>query len=169
MDFIIGYNLQEHGYDLNKFRTDYIRSSNISELDTIEEDLIKENPSHLIAWKENQIVVGWAIWHESSTREHRRGLSREKSDTIILEILLGGKKDIIELHELWLKKDYRGRGYGKQFFNFFEEFVLGIDYNSIVYYTDDPAAIGLCRKFGYKEAFNKELKWDTFCKTIRLE
>ncbi|MFX1277715.1 MAG: GNAT family N-acetyltransferase [Promethearchaeota archaeon] len=169
MDFIVGYNLQAFSYDLNKFRKDYILSSNISELDTTEVDLIKENPSHLIAWKENQKIVGWVIWHESSTREHRKGLSREKSDIIILESLFGGKRDIIELHELWLKKEYRGRGYGKQFFKFFEDFVLGISYDSIVYYTDDPAAIGLCRKFGYKETFNKELKWYTFCKIIELE
>jgi hypothetical protein len=41
-------------------------------------------------------------------------------------------------------------------------------YDSIVYYTDDLAAIALCRQRGYKEAFNEELKWYTFCKIIKI-
>jgi hypothetical protein len=40
---------------------------------------------------------------------------RDKEDTQALKKLLGGKKDFVELHEIWLIKEYRGRGYGEMF------------------------------------------------------
>ncbi|MHA1931986.1 MAG: GNAT family N-acetyltransferase [Promethearchaeota archaeon] len=166
MDFIIGYEFQKFGYTLDEFRKEFINVSNI--LDTAEERIIKDDPSHLIAFIENQEILGWAIWHESSTTEHGEGDPRDEEDRKILEKLVSGKKDFIELHEFWLKKENRGKGYGNQFFEFFEKFLYDKGYKTIIYYADDPAAIALCRQRGYKEEFNEELKWVTFCKIIEI-
>ncbi|MFX1323841.1 MAG: GNAT family N-acetyltransferase [Promethearchaeota archaeon] len=166
MEFIIGFDFQEFGYTLDEFRKEFIITSDIS--DNAEEDLIKDNPCHLMAFRENQKILGWAIWHESSTTEHGKGYPRDEKDRKILERLTNGERDVIELHELWLKKKYRGKGYGEQFFEFFENFVRERGYKIIVYYADDPAAITLCRRHGYREEFNKELKWFTFCKNIEM-
>jgi GNAT superfamily N-acetyltransferase len=66
---------------------------------------------------------------------------------------LGKGKDFIELHELWLATEHRGKGYGKQFFDFFENCMKRKGYDSIAYYAFDPAAVAICRKRGYKEAY----------------
>jgi GNAT superfamily N-acetyltransferase len=166
MEFIVGYDLQKHGYTLDDFRKEFIIISDIE--DDAEEEIIKDDPSHLIAFKENQEILGWAIWHESSTTEQREGFPRDEEDRKIIERLIEGKKDFVELHELWLKKENRGKGYGTQFFDFFEKFVYDKGYNIIIYYADDPAAITLCRQRGYKEDFNEEYKWVTFCKIIEV-
>ncbi|MDH5780036.1 MAG: GrpB family protein [Candidatus Bathyarchaeota archaeon] len=68
-----------------------------------------------------------------------------------MERLLGGKKDFVELHEIWLMTEYRGRDYGKKFFDFFEAFLKKRGHDSIVYYADHPAAITICRRRGCKE------------------
>lgn len=78
---------------------------------------------HLIFFKEDNRIIGHAIWHEANIEEHRKGEARNEKDKEILQKLLGGQKDFVELHELWLKKEYRGKGYGKKFFEFFEEFI----------------------------------------------
>ena len=46
-----------------------------------------------------------------------------------------------------------GKGYGKQFFNYFEPYMRNKGYDEIVYYAFDPGAVRLCRKRGYKEAY----------------
>jgi len=66
---------------------------------------------------------------------------------------MGKGKDFVELHELWLTEEHRGKGYGKQFFAFFEEYLRGKGCDSLVYYAFDPAAVAICRKRGYKEAY----------------
>jgi GNAT superfamily N-acetyltransferase len=66
---------------------------------------------------------------------------------------MGKEKDFIELHELWLMKEHRRKGYGKRFFDFFEEYMRRKGYDSLVYYAFDPAAVAICRKRGYKEAY----------------
>lgn len=109
--------------------------------------------------RENNRIIGHAIWHESNTEEHRRGIPRDKEDGELLKRLLGGKKDFIELHEIWLMKEYRGKGYGKEFF---EEFIKNEDCDSIIHYADHPATIAICRKRGYKEAYGVELGGGTF-------
>ena len=68
----------------------------------------------------------------------------------VLEKLLGGKKGFVELHEIWLIKEYRGEGYGEMFYDFFEKFMKGKGYSDIIY-ADNPAALAICRKRGYKE------------------
>ena len=78
------------------------------------------------------------------------------NDTEILERLLGGGKDFVELHELWLMKQHMGRGYGKQFFDFFEDFIRKRGHQDIVYYAFDPDAVALCRRRGCKEAYGVE-------------
>jgi GNAT superfamily N-acetyltransferase len=80
----------------------------------------------------------------------------------MLRRLIGTKKDFIELHEIWLKTKHRGNGHGKKFFQFFENFAKKRGYNSITYYTDNPAAIAICRKRGYKEDFLKTENWHVF-------
>jgi GNAT superfamily N-acetyltransferase len=65
----------------------------------------------------------------------------------------GPKDNIIELHEIWLRKKYRGKGYGKRFFEFFEELIGRKGYDSVVYYADHPAALAICRRRGYTEDY----------------
>lgn len=153
------------GCDLEEFKNYY--KTMRGNLDPTEEKLITKDPSHLIVWRENNEIIGHAIWHETSTKEHRRGLPRDKEDRQILEKLLEGKKEFIELHEIWLKKEYRGRGFGKRFFEFFEEFIRNRGHDSIVYYADHPAAIAICRQRGYKEDYLKGKAWYVFYLSLK--
>lgn len=62
------------GYDLDEFRKYYSRlAPPWGDLGAIEERIIKQDPSHLILWREGDEILGHAIWHESNTREHRKG------------------------------------------------------------------------------------------------
>jgi len=150
------------GCDLEKFKTYYKRSGR-GDLGVTEEKIITANPSHLIVWREDNNIIGHAIWHETNTEEHRKGAPRDKEDREILENLLGEKKaDFIELHELWLLEEYRGRGYGKKFFDFFEEFMRKKGYDKIVHYADHPAAIAICRQRGYREGYLAKEAWSVF-------
>ena len=108
---------------------------------------------NLIVFKEKNAIIGHCIWHETNTDEHRQGDLRDKDDKEILQGFFWGKKDFVELHELWLTKEHRGKGHGKRFFDFFEEHIRKRGYDSIVYYAFDPAAIAICRQRGYKEAY----------------
>ena len=117
-------------------------------------------------WKENNEIIGHAIWHETNTEEHRKGDPRDEEDREILKKLLGGKKDFVELHEVWLIEKHRGKGYGKRFFEFFEEFTRNKGYNSIVFYAFHPAAIAICRQRGYKEDYLKKEAEHVFYKQI---
>jgi GNAT superfamily N-acetyltransferase len=102
-------------------------------------------------WRENNEIIGNAIWHETSTDEHRKGVPRDREDREILRKLLGGKKNnLVELHEVWLKEEYRGKGYGTRFFDFFEEFIRKKGYDSFVYYAEHPDALAVCRRRGCK-------------------
>jgi GNAT superfamily N-acetyltransferase len=94
--------------------------------------------------------VGHALWHHSSTDEHQPGDSRNKNDRTMLRELFGRKMDITELHEVWLKKEHRGKGYGSQFFAFFENFMRSKEQTEIAFYAYNPAALAICRKRGYK-------------------
>ncbi|MFX0010089.1 MAG: GNAT family N-acetyltransferase [Candidatus Hermodarchaeota archaeon] len=166
MKFAVGYDYKKNGFSMNEFREEIISEFGYSE--ETEEEIVNDNLSHLIAMIEDKQVIGWAIWHESNTREHQKGNPRGEEDIKILEQLTNGYCEVIELHELWLKKAYRGSGYGKQFFKFFEEFILTIGYDKIVYYADNVSAINICRKHGYKEFFNQKLKWHTFYKKLNV-
>jgi len=108
---------------------------------------------NLIVFREDHGIIGHAIWHESNTEEHRKGDPREKEDREILRRFMGKGKDFVELDELWLTVEHRGKGYGKQFFDFFEDYIRSKGYDSLVFYAFDPAAIAICRKRGYKEAY----------------
>lgn len=122
------------------------------ELDRLRSRL-ESGRSTLIVFIEKDEIIGHAIWHESNTEEHTKGSPREKEDREILQGFMGKGKDFVELHELWLKKEHRGKGYGKQFFGFFEDYIERKGYDSIVYYAFDPAAVAICRKRGYEEAY----------------
>jgi GNAT superfamily N-acetyltransferase len=108
---------------------------------------------NLIVFRENNDIIGHAIWHETNTEEHRKGEPREEDDRKALHSLLGENKNFIELHELWLTSKNRGKGYGKKFFDFFEAHIRNKGYESLVFYAFDPAAMSICRKRGYIEAY----------------
>ncbi len=132
------------------------------ELGTSWENILVENPSLLIVMRENDEIIGHLIWHESSTDEHRKGDPRDEEDMKILNKLAGRKEDLVELHEIWLRQNYRGKGFGKRLFEFIEDFLSARGYRSFVYYADHPAAIAICRKRGYKEDFMDKEKWYVF-------
>jgi len=144
--------------DLEEFKR-YIKSIGLykeeGELDKLKM-MLKNGLLNLIVWREKGEIVGHAMWHESNTEEHRKGDARDKEDKEILEKLLGGKRSFVELHEVWLMKEHRGKGYGKMFFEFFEQFMRDKGYDSIIYYAYHPAAIAICRKHGYKEEYGIE-------------
>jgi len=88
---------------------------------------------------------------------------------MVLERLLGEKSDFVELHTVWLEEKHRGKGYGKKF-EFFENFAKKRGFDSIVYYTGSPAAIGICRKRGYKEdilSYPKKERWHVFYLSLK--
>ncbi|MFW9808419.1 MAG: GNAT family N-acetyltransferase [Candidatus Thorarchaeota archaeon] len=162
LDFIVG------GFSIEEFRKYYRSLSDLQEyyisigsrqsgsfdLGTDEEQHIERDANHLITWIEEEQIVGHCIWHETSTEEMIPGDPRGEEDRKCLKQLFGGKKDnLVELHELWLKSDHRGKGYGHQVFSFFEDYVSKAGFDGIVYYTDHEGAVSLCRKRRYKEAF----------------
>jgi GNAT superfamily N-acetyltransferase len=108
---------------------------------------------NLIVFRMNGEIIGHAIWHESNTEEHRKGDPRDAVDREILRGFFGGTKNFVELHELWLTRENRGRGYGKRFFDFFKECMRRKGCDSIVFYAFDPAAVAICRQRGYREAY----------------
>ncbi len=159
MRFVVGYE------DLGEFR-EYYRELNLpwGELsNSINEGILSGNPAQVILWKRDEAILGHAIWHESSTVEHGRGSPRDAQDRELLETLLGERKSFVELHEVWLRREHRGKGYGKQFFDFFEEFIANRGHDTIVYYADDPAALTICRRRGYREAKGK---WSVFALSV---
>jgi GNAT superfamily N-acetyltransferase len=119
--------------------------------------LVTEKPERLILWREDGSVVGHTIWHESSTKTHPDGEPREEEDRRILEEGLGVEGGFVELHEIWLGEESRGKGYGHGFFDHFESMVRAMGYSYIVYYADHPAALAICRRRGYREAYGVEL------------
>jgi GNAT superfamily N-acetyltransferase len=156
------------GCELDEFKEYYRRNGFPGEQDTgelgiTEEKIIAQDPTHLIVWRDNNEIIGNTIWHETNTDEHRTGDPRDREDREILRKLCGGRKDnIVELHEIWLVNKFRGKGYGKSFFDFFEEFIREKGYDSFVYYADHPAAIAICRKRGYKEDYAKSIREHVF-------
>ena len=83
----------------------------------------------------------------------------------VQERLLGGERKSVELHEVWLEEKHRGKAYGKEFFEFFENFARKTGYDSIVYGAGNPAAMVICRKRGYKEdclSFPEKERWRIF-------
>ncbi len=114
---------------------------------------MRSNPDHLILFKEDTKIIGHMIWHESNTEEHSSGDEREENDRVILRRLGGSGEEFVELHELWLIRERRGRGYGKLFFDFFEAFARQRKSRHIVFYAYDPAAVTICGKRGYRGEF----------------
>jgi GNAT superfamily N-acetyltransferase len=167
MEIVVGYDLEEFKRYYKKLALDKEWRGTFGfteELDTSWEKVLVENPDLLLVWIDKDRIIGHAIWHETSTDEHREGDPRDREDKEVLRELCGGKKDnIVELHEIWLRKKYRGKGYGKRFFEFFEEFIRKKGYDSIVYYADHPAAIAICQRRGWKEGFLVKKNWHVFC------
>lgn len=148
MRFVEGCNFEEFSAYLAKIGQ-YSGKGALEKL----RDYLDSKHFNLIVFRENGEIIGHAIWHETNTEEHRKGDARDKEDREILRGFFGGKRDFIELHELWLTKEHRGKGYGKRFFDFFEDYMRKNGYGSIVYYAFDSAAVVICRKRGYREAY----------------
>ena len=150
------------GCDLNRFKSYYEKTISAPDYrttvgkisGTTELNYVAQDPSHVILWKEGDVILGHAIWHESNTDEHRKGVARDEDDRQMLRQLIGGRRGFVELHEVWLGGEHRGKGYGEQFFQFFEKFVLSRGHDAIVYYAFDKAALTICRRRGYKEAYS---------------
>lgn len=124
---------------------------------------------HLIIWKDSTEIVGHCIWHETSTDEMTPGDPRDNDDKETLRALFGGQKEnLVELHELWLRTEHRGKGYGHQFFDFFESFVSQNGFDGIAHYSDYPGVLALCRKRGYKEAFLDSSGWYVFALKVPI-
>ncbi|MHA1966695.1 MAG: GNAT family N-acetyltransferase [Candidatus Hodarchaeales archaeon] len=153
------------GCDLSTFK-EYYKTCGRGEIGEIEEEIIIDDPSHCILWTEGQVILGHVLWHECSTSEHRKGDPRDKTDREILESLFGQNKQLIELHEVWLTKQFRGKGYGKKIFEYLEGYLLKRGFKNIVYYADHPAALTICRNRDYKEAINEEHNWCVFGKSF---
>jgi len=147
MDFEIGCDLEE----FKKYHIQALGYEGEGEIYWIMQD-----PSHLIVWREKNQIIGHAIWHPSSSEEHRPGMPRDKKDKEMIEELLGGSGKFIELHELWLTEEHRGKGYGHQFFEFFEEHIRNKGHKSIIFYAYNDAAVSLCQKRGYQWIFGLE-------------
>lgn len=172
MKIVVGCDLEEFKRYYRKLAEDKEWQGTFGfteELGTSWEKVLAENPDQLIVMKEDSEIIGHLVWHESNTDEHRAGDPRDEEDMSILRKLAGGKKDVIELHEIWLRQKHRGKGYGKQLFEFFEDFMGRKGYHSIVYYADHPAAIAICRKRGYKEDFLEKEKWYVFYLSLSVK
>lgn len=138
------------GCDLEELREYWSRNGYHGSLDHLINVVVKD-PSQLIVWKEDDKIIGHSVWHETNTDEHRKGDPREKEDKQTLERLLGRKKNFVELHEVWLMEEYRGKGHGREFFRFFETFLKSQCYDDVVFYAHHPAALAICHGRGYKE------------------
>lgn len=148
MKFVVGCDFREFAKYLQKIGQ-YTASGELEKLKAY----LDSSLFNLIVFRENDKIIGHAIWHETNTEEHRKGEPRDKEDKEILREFFAGKKDFVELHELWLTKEHRGKGYGKRFYDFFEKHIRDKGYNSLVFYAFDPAAVAICRGRGYKEAY----------------
>lgn len=174
LKFLIGYDFDEFEKyylsldDLHTFyRTRGLRESTINELGEDERGHIESDSDHLIAWMVQYQIVGHTIWHETSTEEMTAGDPRDDDDKAALHELFGGKREnLVELHEVWLRTEHRGKRYGHRFFGFFENFVRERGVDGIVYYSDNVAAIALCRRRGYAEAFLEREGWHVFGKLL---
>ncbi|MHA2064999.1 MAG: GNAT family N-acetyltransferase [Candidatus Thorarchaeota archaeon] len=170
LEFVVGYDVErfkEYYIGLNDlhafYRTRGLRESNINELRDAERGHIESNPDHLIVWMDQDQIVGHTIWHETSTDEMTPGNPRDENDRETLRKLFGGKREnLVELHEVWLKTEHRGRRLGHHFLSFFEEFIRERGFDGIVYYTDSTAAIALCRRRGYGEEYLESEGWYVF-------
>ena len=127
---------------------------------------IENDVDHLIIWKVENEIVGHCIWHETSIEDYATESAEDKEVREILTQMLGVRYDIVELHEVWMQTKHRGKGWGKKFFEFFENFVRERKYSAIVYYTDNPSAIALCRKRRYEEMFLSSQGWHVFTKVV---
>ena len=144
------------GGDIEKLTT-HLKSIGLK-LGQTERRLIAETPERLILWYYSDQIVGHAIWHSSNTKIHPDGEPRDPEEKKILEQELEVEGDFIELHEIWLADEYRGRGFGSEFFKYFENVVTSKGFKVIVYYADDPTALNICLKRGYKKAWGVDLE-----------
>jgi len=88
LKFVVGCELEE--FKEYYRRNGFAGEQGTGELGITEEKIVIQDPAHLIVWRENDKIIGDAIWHETSTDEHRAGDSRDREDREILRKLCGG-------------------------------------------------------------------------------
>jgi GNAT superfamily N-acetyltransferase len=171
LNFFVGaYSIEEfkkYYCTLSDLRDYYVRRTGRNpgtfELGQDEETHIERDSSHLIIWAHEGEIVGHCIWHETSTEDMSLDDPSEAEARKCLQHLFGGaQNNLVELHELWMKTEHRGKGFGHQFFDFFEDYISKAGFDGIVYYTDHDAGIALCRKRGYQEGFLEKSGWYVF-------
>jgi GNAT superfamily N-acetyltransferase len=176
LEFIVGYDVEkfkEYYRNLSDLQSYYItigtRHSESFELDGAEKQHVENNPEHLIIWTDKGEIVGHNIWHETSTEEMTPGNPLDVDDRDVLrELFVGETENLVELHELWLRTEHRRKGYGRQFFAFFEDFVSRNGFDGIVHYSEHPGVIALCRKRGYRVGFLDSSGWHVFVLPISI-
>jgi len=65
------------GCDFEEFKRYSKRDGVRADLEVLK-ILLPKDSSCLIVWKENNEIIGHAIWHETNTEEHRKGDPRDK-------------------------------------------------------------------------------------------
>jgi ribosomal protein S18 acetylase RimI-like enzyme len=158
---------REYYRTLSDLQDFYIRRTNGQpgpfDLGDDERNHVERDLNHLITWTDNGEIVGHCIWHETTTEDMIPDDPRDDEDRRCLLDLFGGKKDnLVELHELWLRTEHRGKGFGRHFFDFFENYMSRAGFDGIVFYTDHEGAIKLCRERGYREGFLESSEWYVF-------
>jgi len=170
LEFVVGYDLEEfeeYYSTLSDLQEFYInrtaRDTGEFRLGDDERFHLENDIRHLIVWTDATEIVGHCIWHETSTDEMTPGDPRDHDDKETLRALFGCQKgNLVELHELWLCTRHRGKGYGTQFFDFFENFVFRSGFDGIIHYSDHTAVLAICGKRGYKVAFLESSGWYVF-------
>ena len=87
MRFDVGCNTKE-------FREYWSRNGYDGNLDHLM-NVVAKDKSQLIVWRENGRIVGHAVWHESNTDEHRKGVPRDEEDREALENFLVGRRTLL--------------------------------------------------------------------------
>jgi GNAT superfamily N-acetyltransferase len=153
LKFDVGGNLEDFESYYPTAGLPWVTRASFGRVGDVERSYIMSNPEHLILFKEDQEIIGHMIWHESNTEEHSGGRVRAEDDRTVLRELLGQGEEFAELHELWLVRSRRGRGYGRMFFDFFEKFARQRSFRHVVHYAFDPAALAICHDRGYRDRF----------------
>ncbi len=106
-------------------------------------------PPHLMICR-GKDVIGHVIWGGAGIDDAGRRLS-EDGRREVLAMLPDDRKGYLELREIWLRSEYRGRDYELKILRLFEDFARGRGHAAIVAMPRDGATVSLLRNAGYEE------------------